>query len=87
MNRSTSFRIAAFALAFAVSVVTLGLAAPGAAVYVAGRIAPPAGDAFERIAGADRDAAIEVDILPQRIDVIVERAPRAVASSNESGRG
>lgn len=87
MNRSTSFRIAAFALAFAITVVTLGLAAPGAAVYVAGRIAPAAGDAFERIADADRDAAVEVDILPRRIDVIVVREPRTVASSNENGRG
>ena len=44
MYRSTRFRIVAFALAFAISAITLGLAAPGAAVYVAHRIAPPAGD-------------------------------------------
>ena len=73
MYRSTRFRIVAIALAFAISVVTLGLATPGAAVYVADRIAPPAGDAFERIAGAREGAAIEVDILPPGITIDPDR--------------
>ncbi len=87
MYRSTRFRIVAFALAFAISAITLGLAAPGAAVYVAYRIAPPAGDAFERIAGAREGAAIEVDILPGRIDVIGERGSRTAKAAVDTPRG
>lgn len=83
MDRTPSFRIAAFVLAFAISAVTLGVATPGVAVYVADRLSPPAGDAFERIAGA-KDA-VEVDILPGRIDVIGVRE-RSVAQSGESDR-
>ncbi len=87
MIRSTRFRIVAIALAFAISVVTLGLATPGAAVYVADRIAPPAGDAFERIAGAREGAAIEVDILPGRIEVIGVREARTADAAIDHSRG
>ncbi len=87
MIRSTRFRIVAFALAFAISVVTLGLATPGAVVYVADRMAPPAGDAFERIAGAREAATIEVDILPGRIEVIGVREARAADAAIGDPRG
>ena len=87
MYRSTRFRIVAFALAFAISAFTLGLAAPGAAVYVAHRMAPPAGDAFERIADTRQDAAIEVDILPGRIEVIGVREARTADAAIDHSRG
>ena len=73
MNTPTRIRIVAFALASAISAVTIVLATPGGAVYVAGRIAPAAGDAYERIANT---APIEVAILPGRIDVVGVRIGR-----------
>jgi len=87
MYRSTRFRIVAIALAFAISAGTLVLAVPGAAVYVAGRIAPPAGDAFERIAGAREDAVIEVHIVPGRIEVTGVRGARTAEAAVDIPRG
>lgn len=82
MNTPTRIRIVAFALASAISAVTIVLATPGGAVYVAGRIAPDAGDAFERIATAPAASEpIEVAILPGRIDVVGVREPRAAADA------
>ncbi len=83
MNTPTRIRIVAFALAFAISAVTIILATPGGAVYVAGRIAPAAGDAYERIAKAPAATApIEVAILPGRIDVVGVREQRAAADAD-----
>ncbi|CAG0988714.1 hypothetical protein BURK1_02151 [Burkholderiales bacterium] len=88
MKRPTTLRIAAFALAFALSAVTLTLAAPGGAAFVAGRIAPAAGDAFETIAArAVGKAATEVAILPGRIDVIGVRTERTADNATPGSRG
>lgn len=64
MKRTTTSRIAAFALAGALSALSLTLAAPGGASFVSGRLLPDAGNAFETI------ARTEVTIEPARIDVI-----------------
>lgn len=83
LQPAPAIRIAAFALAFALSAVTLGAAMPGGAAYVAGRLLPDAGNAFETIASR---SATEVAILPGRIDVVGVRA-HANADEGASPRG
>lgn len=77
-------RIAAFALAFALSVLTLGAAMPGGAAYVADRLLPDAGNAYETIAAR---GATEVEILPGRIEVVGIRTQANVADRTSAQRG
>ena len=79
MKRTTTSRIAAFALAGALSALTLGIAAPGGASFVAGKLLPDAGNAFETI------AATEVTIEPARIDVIGVRTQADAAATRVRG--
>ena len=79
MKRTTTSRIAAFALAGALSALSLTMAAPGGASYVAGRLLPGAGDAFETI------ARTEVAIEPGRIDVVGIRAQADAAPTRVRG--
>jgi hypothetical protein len=78
-------RLAAFALALALSAFTLGAAMPGGAAYVAGRILPDAGDAFETI--AMHGDATEVEILPGTIEVVGVRTHRTAADALPANRG
>ena len=49
MKRTTTARIAAFALAGTLSALTIAFAMPGGASFVAGKVLPGAGNAFETI--------------------------------------
>lgn len=71
LKTAPAVRIGALVLAFALSALTLGAAMPGGAEYVASRLMPDAGNAYETIASR---GATEVEILPKRIDVIGVRA-------------
>ena len=84
LQPAPAIRIAAFALAFALSALTLGAAMPGGADYVAGRLLPDAGNAYETIASR---SATEVEILPGRIDVVGVRAQANVSNETSSRRG
>jgi hypothetical protein len=79
MKRTTTFRIAAFALAGALSALSIALAAPGGASLAAGALLPGAGDAFETI------ARTEVTIEPGRIDVVGVRTQADAASPRVRG--
>jgi hypothetical protein len=79
MKRTTTSRIAAFALAGVLSALTLASAMPGGASFVAGKILPGAGNAFETI------AATEVAIRPGSIHVIAIRTQAAAAAPAERG--
>jgi hypothetical protein len=67
MKRTTTSRIAAFALAGALSALTIGVSMPGWVSFVAGKVQPHAGNAQETI------AATEVAIRPGSIHVIAIR--------------
>jgi hypothetical protein len=84
MKHTTTSRIAAFALAAALSTFTLAVAMPGGGAYLAGRILPGAGDAFETIAAAQNST--EVAIEPGRIDVVGVRIERAAAEVSPAVR-
>jgi ABC-type sugar transport system substrate-binding protein len=81
MKRTTTSRIAAFAIATVLSTLTLAFAMPGGTAYVAGRILPDAGNAFEAIAST---GATEVAIEPGRIDVV---GVRTTAQATNAPRG
>ena len=85
MQRTTTSRIAAFALATALSALTLVFAMPGGPSYVAGRMLPDAGNAFETIASTR--GATEVTIEPGRIDVVGVRTQRTAAEASGAPRG
>ena len=79
MKRTTTSRIAAFALAGALSALTLTLAAPGGGSFVAGRLLPDAGNPYETI------ARTEVTIEPGTIHVIGVRTQADVAPPRVRG--
>jgi hypothetical protein len=79
MKRTTTSRIAAFALAGTLSALTIGFAMPGGASFVAGKVLPDAGTAFEAI------AATEVAIKPGSIHVIAIRTQANVAAPRVRG--
>lgn len=79
MKRTTTSRIAAFALAGALSAVTLVAAMPGGGSFVAGKLMPGAGDAFSTI------AATEVAIRPASIHVIAIRTQAQAAVPDVRG--
>ena len=79
MKRTTTSRIAAFALAGALSALSLTMAAPGGLSSVAGRLLPDAGNAFETIAHT------EVTIEPGRVDVVGIRTQADAASPRVRG--
>jgi hypothetical protein len=67
LKRTTTSRIAAFALAGTLSALTIAFAMPGGASFVAGKVLPGAGNPYETI------AATEVAIHPASIHVIAIR--------------
>ena len=79
MKRTTTVKIAAFALAGVLSALMLTAAAPGGASFVAGRLMPPAGNAFETI------ARTEVRIEPASIHVIGVRTQADAAAPRVRG--
>jgi len=79
MKRTTTSRIAAFALAGALSALTLASAMPGGASFVAGKLLPDAGNAFETI------AATEVAIKPGSIHVIAIRTQADASATRVRG--
>ena len=86
LKRTTTFRIAAFALAGALSALTLAIAMPGGASYVAGRMLPDAGNAYETIATRSTGPT-EVSILPARIDVVGARTEISATTAAPQTRG
>jgi hypothetical protein len=86
MKRTTTFRLAALALAGALSALTIGVAMPGGASFVAGRVLPGAGNAFETIATRSPDAT-EVSILPARIEVVGVRTEVSADTNATPTRG
>lgn len=85
MKRTTTSKIAAFALATALSGLTLVFAMPGGAAYVGTRILPDAGNPFETIASTR--GATEVTIEPGRIEVVGVRTERTAAEESGAPRG
>ncbi|MEO8487581.1 MAG: hypothetical protein ABI585_14720 [Betaproteobacteria bacterium] len=81
LQRTTTTRVAALALAAALSAVTLAFAMPGGAAFVSGKLLPDAGNAFETI------ASTEVAILPGRIDVVGVRTQAVAAPLDAATRG
>ena len=79
MKRTTTARIAAFALAGTLSALTIAFAMPGGASFVAGKVLPGAGNAFETI------AATEVAIRPGSIHVIAIRTQADAATPRVRG--
>jgi len=79
MKRTTTSRIAAFALAGALSALTIGVSMPGGVAFVAGKVLPDAGNAFETI------AATEVAIRPGSIHVIAIRTQADAAAPRVRG--
>jgi len=69
MKRTTTSRIAAFALAGTLSALTIGLAMPGGASFVAGKVLPDAGNAFEAI----KPGSIHVIAIRTQADVAAPR--------------
>ncbi|HQU50543.1 MAG TPA: hypothetical protein PLM09_15695 [Casimicrobiaceae bacterium] len=76
-------RAGALVLSFALTALTLGAAMPGGASWVAGRLLPDAGNAFETIASR----ATEVDIRPGRIEVVGVRAHAKAPDAAAAKRG
>jgi hypothetical protein len=81
MKRTTTSRIAAFALAGVLSAFTLVAAMPGGGLFVAGKLLPGAGNAFETIAAT----ATEVAIQPASIHVIAIRTLAQAAAPDVRG--
>ena len=79
MKRTTTSRIAAFALAGALSALTIGVSMPGGVSFVAGKVLPDAGNEFETI------AATEVAIRPGSIHVIAIRTQADAAAPRVRG--
>lgn len=84
LQPAPAIRIAALALAFALSAVTLGAAMPGGAEYVAGRLLPDAGNAYETIATR---GVTEVDILPGHIEVVGVRSQAEASDTTPARHG
>jgi hypothetical protein len=78
-KRTTTSRIAAFALAGALSALTIGASMPGGVSFVAGKVLPDAGNAYETI------AATEVAIRPGSIHVIAIRTQADAAAPRVRG--
>lgn len=79
MKRTTTSRIAAFALAGTLSALTIAFAMPGGASFVAGKVLPGAGNPYETI------AATEVAIQPASIHVIAIRTTADAAAPRVRG--
>lgn len=84
LKTAPALRIGALVLAFALTTLTLGAAMPGGAEYVAGRLLPDAGNAYETIAAG---RATEVEILPGRIDVVGVRTHAKTSDTAPALRG
>ena len=89
MKPTPTTRIAAFALAIVLSVLTLGLAVPGGALFLAGKVMPDAGDAFETIADARAVSGkpTEVAIMPGTIEVTGIREQHTASDANARPHG